>query len=297
MDTDIICAEIHMSEPLRIAVAVETLLICVVSFVAQLMVIRATGKFAGWQSDFSYTVLRWMAVLAVQLYFGEIISHLRFALGSNSHAIDQILGASFITSFLTDTILGVTLILHRVAYTLYPHKAAKTLTSKVLKCHLLAILIFHVALFGLMLTPYVGYQFCPKSLQRFPVEGIATPIILWMNTVCNYMVGVTALTAYSTICIFLFLRGNLTFRSNAEVRLTLQDRHFLNLDEVPSVIIYETLTLFYYNAEFAPYFLLNKTFRSECLRFLPSSRKKMPTVSVATRTIIPNKTRKGQESI
>ncbi|RCN49712.1 hypothetical protein ANCCAN_04168 [Ancylostoma caninum] len=134
----------------------------------------------------------------------------------------DILGARFITSFLTDTILGVTLILHRVAYTLYPHKAAKILTSKVLKCHLLAILIFHVALFGLMLTPYVGYQFCPKSLQRFPVEGIATPIVLWMNTVCNYMVGVTALTAYSTICIFLFLRGNLTLKSNAEVRLTLQ---------------------------------------------------------------------------
>ncbi|EPB78641.1 hypothetical protein ANCCEY_02279 [Ancylostoma ceylanicum] len=42
---------------------------------------------------------------------------------------------------------------------------------------------------------------------------------------------------------------------------------------------------------------LSRTFRSECLGFIPSSRKKLPTVSVATRTIVPNKARKGQESI
>lgn len=45
----------------------------------------------------------------------------------------QVIGASFMTSFLTDVALSVTMILHRVAYTFYPYKASRVLTSRALK--------------------------------------------------------------------------------------------------------------------------------------------------------------------
>ncbi|KAK6753812.1 hypothetical protein RB195_013038 [Necator americanus] len=168
-----------MSGGVKIFVAVETLFICISSCLIQLGIFKATGKFAGWQSDFSYTLLRIISVVALQLYVSEIVAHVRFAWGFEANTIDQVVGASFLTSFVTDTILGVTLVLHRVAYTIYPYKASSVLTCKLLQCYLIGVSIFHVILFVVMVTPYAGYQFCPKSLERFPVEGSATTVVLW----------------------------------------------------------------------------------------------------------------------
>ncbi|RCN29900.1 hypothetical protein ANCCAN_24333 [Ancylostoma caninum] len=49
-------------------------------------------------------------------------------------------------------------------------------------------------------------------------------------------------------------------------------RQLLNLDRQTATIIYENLTLFYYDAVILPYLLLNKTFRDEFIRTF--SRKK-----------------------
>ncbi|VDL64833.1 unnamed protein product [Nippostrongylus brasiliensis] len=125
------CPEPFMSESLRKVVIVETLFICIVSFFAQLAMLR-------------------------------------------------ILGAAFMTSFLTDVLLSITMIFHRVAYTFYPFAAPRVLNSTVLKMYLCMIGLFHLAMLGILISPLTGFIFCPKSLARFiEDDGVATPGLRW----------------------------------------------------------------------------------------------------------------------
>ncbi|VDL81337.1 unnamed protein product [Nippostrongylus brasiliensis] len=174
------CPEPFMSESLRKIVIVETLFICIVSFFAQLAMLRATKRLSGWKSDFSFTIMIFMSAVAIQLYFGEIISHIRFALAVDTDLIDKILGAAFMTSFLTDVLLSITMIFHRVAYTFYPFAAPRVLNSTVLKTYLCMIGLFHLAMLGILISPLTGFIFCPKSLARFiEDDGVATPGLRW----------------------------------------------------------------------------------------------------------------------
>lgn len=288
------CPGRDMPTGLRIVVIVVSTSMCFLSFIVQLPMLRATKKFAGWNSDFSFTILFAMSVVALQLYFGEFVAHVRFAFDMETGTIDTVIGASFMTSFLTDVALSVTMILHRVAYTFYPYKASRVLTSRALKVHLCVIALLHFAVLGILVSPYAGYQFCPQSLVRFIADGELTPLMKILNKISNYITGFAGLIAYITICTHLYLRGSLKFSSNAEHRLTYQVvamstigllyflywefSDYLPIPEPSSSLVYEAVSLLYFNAEFAPYLLLNKTFRKEFFLFF--RRKKPPAISI-----------------
>ncbi|XGW05211.1 hypothetical protein V3C99_015973 [Haemonchus contortus] len=273
------CPTLTFSTELRTVLAIETISICLLSGIAQIPMILATKKFAGWNSDFSFTILMLMSVVALQLYIGEFIAHIRFAMDLKSSFIDQILGATFLTSFFTYVILDGTLILHRVAYTFYPYSAGRVLSKTVLEIYLGFVGALHISIIALMISPLCGYQFCPQTMKRFFTNGPLSPFLVWMNRVCNHVFGLTGLFAYVAICVYLFARGTLRFGNNSEIRLTLQVivmstigmfyfsyfefHEMLKIPQPTATIIYETVVLLYYNAEFAPYLLLNKTFRHE----------------------------------
>ncbi|EYC21184.1 hypothetical protein Y032_0020g42 [Ancylostoma ceylanicum] len=282
------CAEPFFSDVAHKIVGVETILLCIFSFILQVLLLKMTHKFCGWQSDFSYTLIRMMNIVGAIFYATEFVGHLRFILFTPNATIDRFIGAVFMACFLTDTLIGMCLVAHRVVYTIIPFKAERILTPVVLKIILLFIAVYFIAMTCFMCTPVAGVMYCPRSMTRYIVKASLTMVINWMNTVSNYLVGISTVTAYTFLLIFLFIRGNITFRSNAELRMMVQIavmstiglfyflywefRQLLNLDRQTATIIYENLTLFYYDAVVLPYLLLNKTFRDEFVRTF--SRKK-----------------------
>ncbi|WKY08845.1 hypothetical protein Q1695_001765 [Nippostrongylus brasiliensis] len=303
-DGSVQCPAPYMSDQVHTVLTAETLLICVISMLIQFPIISTARRFAGWKSDFSFTALLLISLMALQLYAGELVGHIRFALKLEQSSIDRVLGASFIASFITVVILSVSLILHRTIYTFYPYTAQRVLSKPVLMVYIIVLLLFHILLCAIMLTPYAGYIICPRTLTRLKVDGILTPAILWINRIGNYMVGFTALISYSIICAYLFHRGSLKFNSKNDMRLTFQVtimstigvfycvywefRGLLRLPEPTSTIIYETLTLLYFNAEFCPLFL-NSNFRDEFARFFLRKKAAGTKVSIVITKVRPTK--------
>ncbi|RCN29901.1 hypothetical protein ANCCAN_24334 [Ancylostoma caninum] len=185
-----------------------------------------THKFCGWQSDFSYTLLRMMNIVGAIFYATEFVGHLRFILSTPYATIDRFIGAVFMACFLTDTLIGMCLVAHRVVYTIIPFKAERILTPVVLKISLLFIAVYFVAMTCFMCTPVAGVMYCPRSMTRYIVKASLTVVINGMNTVSNYLVGISTITAYTFLLIFLFIRGNITFRSNAELRMMVQASYY-----------------------------------------------------------------------
>lgn len=211
--------------------------------------------------------------------------------------------------FLAETTLGFSLVTHRVVYTLLPFKAERILTPSVLKIHLLAQAVFFIMLVSFMCTPLAGVMFCPVNLRRYYFNAKGTLVIIWMNKVCNYLVGISTVTAYTIVIGVLFFRGNITLRSSAEHRMMTQVAvmstigvfyaiywefgSLLHIGQTAATTVYENLTLFYYDAVMLPYLLLNTTFREE---FLKTFRRKKKTAAVICVPMLEGSVRKPSVS-
>ncbi|KAK6039663.1 hypothetical protein COOONC_22832 [Cooperia oncophora] len=128
----------------------------------------------------------------------------------------------FMSCFLTQALTGISLVIHRVVYTAIPFKAERIFSPTVLKIHTALLGVIFLGLVGIMCSPYAGLLFCPQTMDRILVKAPATPVIQWMNTVCNYLVGISTVSAYTIVIGVLVIRGNITFHSNAEYRMMIQ---------------------------------------------------------------------------
>ncbi|WKY08929.1 hypothetical protein Q1695_001811 [Nippostrongylus brasiliensis] len=284
------CPEPSFLGPMHVVVTIDVLLLCLFSFALQLIMIKVTHKFSGWQSDYSFSLLRLISVFGVIFFASEFVAHVRFAMYVTVATIDRVIGAIFLASFFVVTVAQLSLVTHRVIYTVVPFKVGRFLTPTVLKVHYALIVLVYVALIAVMCTPLAGVAFCPDSLRRFYIDVPGSMVIRWINKVFNYLVGVSTLSAYAIVIGVLVARGNIRMRSNAEMRMMMQVavmstvgvfylvywecRRFLPLSEMSGAVLYENLTLFYYNALILPYIFLNTTFREEFCRTFWWNRNK-----------------------
>uniref|UniRef100_A0A1I7WQG4 DUF5079 family protein n=1 Tax=Heterorhabditis bacteriophora TaxID=37862 RepID=A0A1I7WQG4_HETBA len=103
-----------------------------------------------------------------------------------------------------------------------------------------------------------------------------------INRLANYVVGTINIISYSVLFTILFIKGNMTFKKNDEIRMTIQvmvmsvialfvfaywelwwvnQRSKVGISDIElqtSIWITENVALFYYNAMIMPYLILNK---------------------------------------
>ncbi|KAK6753803.1 hypothetical protein RB195_013031 [Necator americanus] len=152
-----------------------------------------------------------------------------------------------------------------------------------------------------MCSPLAGVQFCSQFMTRYIEKASFTFLIDWINTIANYMVGISTITAYAILVSVLLIRGTIRLRSNTELKMMIQIavmstigvfyffywefHHSLNIDLASSTIIYENLTLFYYDAVVLPYLLLNNTFGQRFLATFHKSGLRCSAKSLVRRNV------------
>ncbi|KAK5979225.1 hypothetical protein GCK32_013048, partial [Trichostrongylus colubriformis] len=258
--------------------------------------LQVTRAFSGWESNYSFSLLCFISSIGTLFYAEEFVGHILFLIDTPAVPIDQFFGAMFMACFLVETMAGISLVVHRVVHIATPFKAERIFTPVVLKIHMILLVAFFLTLVAVLCSPLAGVMYCPDTMDRYAEFGPVTGAVFGLNKMCNYMVGISTFTAYAIIVVVLFVRGNITFHTNAELRMMLQVsimstvgafyfifwefRHLVKMDKVASTIIYENLSLFYYNAVMLPYLLLNPTVRREFLKILQKKRSRCNVLHV-----------------
>ncbi|KAK6753794.1 hypothetical protein RB195_013024 [Necator americanus] len=237
------CANPFLSDLTQKILGVETILLCIISLFLQLLMLKVSCKFCGWKSDFSYVLLCMMSVVGMVFYVIELIGHIRFTMLASPSDIDRFIGANFLATIFTNSMIGVLLMAHRFIYTIIPFKAARILNPTFLKMDMALVVCFFISLLCFLCTPMAGVMFCSQSMARHIMELPLKFLIDWMNTISNYMVGVCTVITYTLLAGVLIARGNIRLRNNAELRMMIQkeiefppfDEHTWALSTAPTL--------------------------------------------------------------
>ncbi|EYC21260.1 hypothetical protein Y032_0020g85 [Ancylostoma ceylanicum] len=155
---------------------------------------------------------------------------------------------------------------------------ARGLLLSEIRLMLAAILIFHFVVVILSNTDLLGVRWL-DSLMSWMIMSSRNPYVYWVfNSLCNYVVALVNLAAYSILIALLWRRKLISFTRSNEIKMTLQVLCMVTCEVLffifwefglPekfgawNLVIEETTNLLFFDVLVLPYLIFNKRIHQE----------------------------------
>ncbi|EYC43067.1 hypothetical protein Y032_0505g2670 [Ancylostoma ceylanicum] len=248
----------------------------VLSIGLQSLFIVAIYKMAGWESNFSFTLLICLSLCSLLRFLNGIVCHaiaLSYLDFCTNHHIFTALGSIDLSVYFTVIIITVLMTAHRMVYTLFATRASTLLPPILMKGVLVFVGLVFIALFIVTHPNDVHYHYVPNLLSYDDLAESTWEILRLAKKITNYTLGVSNLIAYSIIFGYLYWRHSLSFSRNNELRMTVQITLFVIIEiiyfvywefietkvmTVAGLLGRTIINMAFYDSIILPYLLINK---------------------------------------
>ncbi|VDM66344.1 unnamed protein product [Strongylus vulgaris] len=225
-----------------------------------------------------------MAVFSVLYYVGSVICYITSITLSVNDLLNRIVGSNHQSSQFAFIATNIFLAAHRLLYAIFPFHTQKMLSKNFLKLCIALIIAFYIAYTILIMTPLASVMYCSSQLFFYFDERPLTGLAVKMNQIFNFAAGIVSISLYTIIFATLFLKGNLTFKKNHEIQMTVQAAvvsaieliFFLYWEygpplKIPAFWLYVCdgyTILIYFDVLILPYLILNRSVKTELKNIL-----------------------------